>query len=49
MLHGINYILTSKTNQLKLPISEEYQEKRLLELDCHPLVGAEQVIEAAIY
>ena len=34
-------------NTLNLPISEEYQEKRLFELDCHPLITKKEIKQAA--
>ena len=34
-------------NTLYLPISEEYQEKRLFELDCHPLITKKEIKQAA--
>jgi len=37
----------TEPSALHLKTSEEYQEKRLFELDCHPLVPAEIVAEAA--
>ena len=36
-------------SKLKLKVSEEYQEKKLFELDCHPLVTKDEIIRATLY
>ena len=44
--HYDNFI---EPTNLHLPMSEEYQKRKLFELDCHPLIEEETIIEASLF
>ena len=44
-----HYEIFKEPSNLNLPISEKFQKEKIFELDCHPLVEAEEVLRGALF